>query len=140
MKRIKQSILYLAWVQALAAMLGSLYFSEFLGIPPCVLCWYQRILMYPLVVIIAVGIVRKDKGLPFYVLPLSVPGFLVAFYQHLLQVGIISESLAPCTLGVSCVTKYWSLFDFITIPLLSAFAFALISLAVIIFHRPSEKL
>ncbi len=140
MKLIQQNILYLAFVQALAAMVGSLYFSEVVGIVPCVLCWYQRILMYPLVAILAVGIARKDKGLPFYVLPLSVPGFLIAFYQHLLQVGVISESLAPCTLGVSCVTKYWSLFDFITLPLLSAVAFALISIAVLISHKPQDKL
>ncbi len=136
---IKKNILYVAWAQALAALFGSLYFSEIVGIPPCILCWIQRIFMYPLVVIIAVGIMRKDKSLPYYVLPLSIPGFLVAFYQHLLQVGIISEKSAPCSVGISCITKYWSLFDFITLPLLSAVAFAVITLCVVIFLKNNDK-
>lgn len=138
-KLLKKNVLYIAWVQALAALLGSLYFSEVVGIPPCILCWIQRIFMYPLVVIIAVGILRKDKSLPYYVLPLSIPGFLVAFYQHLLQVGIISEALAPCTVGVSCVTKYWSFYDLITLPFLSAVGFAVISLSMVIFLRENQK-
>ncbi|KKS64110.1 MAG: putative disulfide formation protein [Candidatus Daviesbacteria bacterium GW2011_GWA2_42_7] len=130
--------LYIAWVQALAALLGSLYFSEVVGIPPCTLCWYQRILMYPLVVIIAVGIIRKDKGLPFYVLPLSIPGMVIAFYQHLLQVGIIPEALAPCGIGVSCAEKTWSVFSFVTIPLLSTIGFAIITLLMVNYLRSKE--
>ncbi len=76
---------YFSWFTAAAATAGSLYFSEIAHLPPCVLCWYQRILMYPLVLIIAVGILRKDKSLPFYVLPLSILGGGIAFYQYLLQ-------------------------------------------------------
>lgn len=135
MTLVKKNILYIAWMQALAALLGSLYFSEIAGLPPCILCWIQRIFMYPLVVIIAVGIYRRDKSVPYYVLPLAIPGFFVAFYQHLLQVGVISEKLAPCTVGISCVTKYWSLFDFITLPLLSVVAFAVVTLCMVIFLR-----
>ena len=131
MRWLKKNAFYIAWAQALAAFLGSLYFSEILKIPPCDLCWYQRILMYPLVFIIPVGIIRKDKRLPYYVLPLSIPGILVGFYQHLLQIAVIPSSFAPCTLGVSCATKYWSLFDFITLPLLSTAAFALITVVMI---------
>lgn len=132
-------MIYIAWVQALAATLGSLYFSEILSIPPCTLCWYQRILMYPLVFIIPVGIIRKDKGLPFYVLPLAIPGIIIAFYQHLLQVGVIPEALAPCGIGVSCATKTWSLLDFITLPLLSAVAFAVITFIMVILLRENKK-
>lgn len=139
MKFLKKNVLYIAWVQALAALLGSLYFSQVLSLPPCILCWIQRIFMFPLVLIIAVGIARKDKGLPYYALPLSIPGFLVAFYQHLLQVNIISEKLAPCSVGVSCVTKYWSLFDFVTLPLLSAVAFAVITVCMLIFLQSNKK-
>lgn len=139
MRFFKKNILYIACGQSLAALLGSLYFSQVLVLPPCILCWIQRIFMFPLSIIITVGIVRKDKGLPYYVLPLSIPGFLVAFYQHLLQVNILSENLAPCTVGVSCVTKYWSLFDFITIPLLSSAAFAVITLCMLIFLVEENK-
>ena len=118
---------YLAWVIALVAMLGSLYFSEFAGIQPCILCWYQRIAMYPLVAVVGVGILRKDRALWTYALPLSIIGTGVAFYHNLLQWHVISETLAPCTLGVSCVTRTVIALDFITIPLLSLGAFVLIT-------------
>ena len=73
---------YLAWVQALVAMTGSLFFSEVMRLTPCILCWYQRIPMYPLVVILAVGILLHDARLRWYVLPLSVSGLVVAAYHH----------------------------------------------------------
>lgn len=138
MKWFKEYVFYIAWVQALAATLGSLYFSEVAGIPPCTLCWYQRILMYPLVLIIPVGIIRKDKGLPSYVLPLTVPGMVIAFYQHLLQVGVIPAALAPCSIGVSCATKTWSAFDFVTLPLLSTIGFAIITLLMVNYLRSAR--
>src|SRR5579864_5425272 len=103
-KYLNKNVLYIAWVQSLLAMLGSLYFSEIKKFPPCILCWYQRILMYPLVLIIAVGILRKDKNLPHYVLPLSAIGTIIAVYHNLLYMNIIPESLAPCVAGVSCTT------------------------------------
>ncbi len=127
MRNIK-NLLYLAWIQSLVATLGSLYFSEILHFKPCILCWYQRILMYPLVIIIAVGILRRDKNLPFYVLPLSVLGAAIAFYHVLLQKGVIAESFAPCEVGVSCTTRFYGgWFGFLTIPLLSLIAFLVIT-------------
>src|SRR5574340_1422479 len=95
-------LLYLSWMQAAVATAGSLYFSEISHLPPCLLCWYQRVFMYSLVPVIAVGILRRDPGLPIYVLPLSVLGLTVAFYHSLLQWGIVPESSVPCILGVSC--------------------------------------
>ena len=65
---------YLALVPALVALLGSLYYSEIAGFVPCTLCWYQRILMYPLTLISLVGIIKQDEYLPNYVLPFSVIG------------------------------------------------------------------
>lgn len=136
---VKKNILYFAWLQALAATFGSLYASEILGWAPCVLCWYQRILMYPLVFILPVGILKKDKNLPFYVLPLSILGGLIALYQYLLQVGIIPKSTTPCTFGISCTVKYVDLFGFITLPLLSFLGFAFITASVLIFQKFSKK-
>jgi disulfide bond formation protein DsbB len=123
--------LWLSWIVSLAALGGSLYFSEVRHLPPCVLCWYQRILMYPLAVLIPIGILKKDTNLPLYVLALSVPGTLVAIYHALLQYGIIPDSLAPCQAGISCTTQQILWFGFITIPLLSAMAFALLSVAML---------
>src|SRR4029078_8798332 len=117
---------YLAFVIALSSVLGSLYFSEVLHFLPCVLCWYQRITMYPIVTILIVGILLKDKNLHCYVLPLSIIGALIGLYQNLLVWGVISEALAPCTNGVPCTTLYINWFGFITIPFLSLASFLLI--------------
>ncbi len=129
---IKENILYLAWFQALISMLGSLFFSEIMKLPPCVLCWYQRILLYPLVAIIAVGIIRKDKGVPYYVLPLTIIGLFIATYHNLLYWKILPESYAPCAAGISCTTKLIEWFGFVTIPFLSFLSFAIITACMII--------
>lgn len=138
-KWLSNNILQLAWTQAVVATLGSLYFSEVLKFPPCVLCWYQRILMYPLAIIILVGILRKDKGIHWYVVPLSIGGFLIAAYHNLLYYKILPESIAPCMLGVSCTTKYIEWLGFITIPLLSLIAFTVITVSMIIFMKLSKQ-
>ncbi len=138
MKFIQKNILYLAWIQALVATLGSLYFSEIRHFTPCILCWYQRILMYPLVLIIAVGILRKDKKLYQYVYPLSILGMLIAFYHVLLQNGILPETVAPCQLGASCTTKYIGYFGFITIPVMSLIAFVVISLCMFVYKKTKK--
>lgn len=84
--------------------------------------------MYPLVAIILVGMIRKDTDLPYYVFPLSFIGLGFAAYHWLLQMGVIPEAAAPCTLdGVSCVTKDFIAFGFVTIPFLSLLAFAAIT-------------
>lgn len=135
MEFIKNNILYLAWLFALTGMTISLYFSEIMKLPPCTLCWYQRIALYPLVAIIPIGILKKDKNLPSYVLPLSIVGMLIALYHNLLYYKIIPESITPCTLGVSCTTKLIELFGFITIPLLSLTAFILITISMLIYKK-----
>lgn len=139
MKIIEKNILYLALIQALLATLGSLYYSEIRHFTPCVLCWYQRILMYPLVIIIAVGILRRDRGLYQYVLPMSVLGMLIAGYHILLQKGFLPESIAPCEIGASCLTKYTGYFGFITIPVMSFTAFTVITLCMLIYRRYVTK-
>ncbi len=138
LKFIKDHVLYVAWMTAVASMAGSLYFGEILGFTPCVLCWYQRIAMYPLVLIIGVGIVNKDKNFLNYALPLSVIGGAIAFYQNLLYYGVIQERLAPCTFGISCTTKYIQLLGFIDIPLLSLFSFIFIT-ALLLIHKKLNK-
>lgn len=135
MEFIKKNLAELALLQAGLATAGSLYFSEILKFPPCVLCWYQRIFMYPLVIILAVGIWKKDKNLPFFVLPLSIAGAIIAIYHNLLYYKIIPESAAPCILGVSCTTKQIEWFGFITIPLLSLLAFTSITILIFLYKK-----
>src|SRR3989338_10757034 len=133
-KFIKDNLLYIAWLTAVISMIGSLYFSDVLGLVPCSLCWYQRIVMYPLVLIIGLGIIKKDRHFYDYALPLSVIGGAIALYQNLLYYNIVSERLTPCTFGVSCITKYVSFLGFIDIPLLALFASIIIT-ATLVIHK-----
>jgi disulfide bond formation protein DsbB len=103
---IQKHSLYIAWAISLAAMLGSLYFSNIRGFPPCVLCWYQRICLYPLVAILGVGILKRDKNVFFYAMPLAVIGALISVYHNLLYYKLIPGSLAQCANGTSCTTKF----------------------------------
>lgn len=130
-------LLRVAWVQAFVATVGSLFFSEVMRFTPCVLCWYQRIAMYPLVAILAVAMIKKDKHAHFYVLPLSITGFLIAFYHNLLYYHILPTT--PCVQGVSCTTKFFAWFGFVTIPLLSLIAFTIITISMLIYWKLQKK-
>ena len=139
MKRFFQKYaLLVAWSQALVAMVGSLFFSIIMTLPPCDLCWYQRIAMYPLILIIGIGIVKKVEFL-IYALPLAIIGWIIAFYHNLLYYNILPESVAPCTSGVSCTTKYVSYFGFVTIPLMSLVAFTIIIVCLIGYKKFQGK-
>jgi disulfide bond formation protein DsbB len=130
--RVSTYLLYLVWIVAAIATAGSLFFSEILKMPPCVLCWYQRICMYPLVIIVAAGIFLKDKKVYWYALPLAIIGGVIALYHNLLYWKILPESVAPCEAGVSCTTKFIEWFGFITIPFLSLAAFTVIVISLIL--------
>lgn len=137
--QLRPYLAYVAWLQALIATSGSLYFSEVMHYPPCVLCWYQRILMYPLVIIMAVGIVLRDRKIRYYVLPLALIGFSIALYQNLLTYGVIEEGFSPCTLGVSCTTRWINWLGFITIPLLSMTAFTMITICMFFYYPTNDE-
>jgi disulfide bond formation protein DsbB len=121
---LRTPLLYAAWVMALAGTVGSLFFSEVMLYPPCVLCWYQRIALYPLVVIIGMGIATQDRSAVKYALPLCLIGLLIAVYHNLLYYGFIPESITPCTEGVPCNAKQVELLGFITIPMMALAGFA----------------
>ena len=124
---------YAAWTTALLGMILSLFFSEVMGYPPCVLCWYQRIALYPLVAVIAVGIIFRDRRMKHYALPLAVAGLLIAVYHNLLYYGVIPETVSPCTEGVSCTTAQVEWLGFITIPLMSLASFAFIVVCLLLY-------
>lgn len=123
--------LYSAWVVSLAATLGSLYFSEIRGFVPCELCWYQRILMYPLAVILGIAAYRQDAGIRRYALPLSIIGGSISLYHYLLQKVPGLARVQPCKYGVPCNVDYIDWLGFITIPFLALVAFALITVALL---------
>jgi disulfide bond formation protein DsbB len=132
-------LLYAAWFIALTGMAGSLFFSEIMQLPPCVLCWYQRIAMYPLVVIIAIGIAARDPRVKIYALPLSAIGLAIAVYHTLLYFGCIPESIAPCTEGVPCNAVQIEWLGFITIPLMGLAAFAAQTLCLLMYRPEKEQ-
>ncbi len=107
-------------------MLGSLYYSEIANFIPCTLCWYQRILMYPLVLIILVGIINRDEYLPTYVLPFSIIGIFVSAYHYLVQRGVFSHP-ASCAAGIPCDMSWVNYLGFISIPFMALTAFIMIT-------------
>jgi len=121
---------YVALLVAWVATGGSLYFSLVLHWPPCDLCWYQRICMYPLAVILTVSLLKRDPAIDRYVLPLALPGALIAGYHYVLQK---TDWLAApaCQAGVPCTGDYLNWFGLVTIPLLALTAFVLISMLVL---------
>jgi disulfide bond formation protein DsbB len=129
---------YLAWVIVLVGTVGSLFFSEVMGLPPCVLCWYQRIAMYPLVFIIGAGILMRDKRMKMYALPLCLVGLAIAGYHNLLYYGIIPETITPCKEGVSCTEKQIEWFGFISIPLMGLVSFLSVTICLLL-YKPEEQ-
>ena len=124
-----------AWVVALVSTFAALFIGEVMGMVPCQLCWYQRILMYPLVLVIAAGILRRDPGIHQYVLPVSVLGLLISIYHNLLYFHVIPEEIQPCTVGIPCTTIQIEWLGFITIPLMSMTAFTVVTICMAIHRR-----
>ncbi|MBI5256667.1 MAG: disulfide bond formation protein B [Burkholderiales bacterium] len=117
---------FCAWVVAGAATLGALFFSEVMNLPPCVLCWWQRIFMFPLVLLLPLGLFPFDPRVVRYALPLAAAGWGVALFHVLVVLGVIPESLQPCSQGVPCRELQIQWLGFLNIPVLSLMAFTLL--------------
>jgi len=135
---LNEMLPYAAWSVTLLGVVGSLFFSEVMQLPPCVLCWYQRITMYPLVLIIGTGIAMQDNRWKMYALPLTLVGLAISVYHNLLYYGFIPEAITPCAEGVPCNAVQLELLGFITIPLMGLAAFVAIALCIL-FYKPNEK-
>ena len=129
------NILFLCWLIASISSLGSLFFSGILNFPPCVLCWYQRICLFPLVLIFLAGLFPLNKNVIKFAFPLTLTGWIISLYHNLLYTGIIPKSLQPCSKGISCTEVNLNLFGFVTIPMLSLLAFSTLTVLLIILHR-----
>ena len=134
------TLLFMGWLLVSVSTTISLFFSSVLEYEPCVLCWYQRICLFPMVFILAAGLFPNfDKSVIKYALPLSIAGGLTAFYHSLLYAGIIPESIQPCSQGVSCTEKYFELFGFVSIPMLSFIAFSTLVALLLFLKRRTSK-
>jgi disulfide bond formation protein DsbB len=136
--RVNGALPYVAWVIALVSTVGSLFFSEVMGLQPCVLCWYQRVAVYPLVLVIGAGIVMRDGRMKYYALPLCLAGLAVSIYHNLLYYGVIPEDISPCSQGVPCTERQIEWLGFITIPLMGLATFLGLALCLLL-YKPGRE-
>lgn len=133
------TLLFFCWLIATVSTLAALFLGEVMGYMPCVLCWYQRIFMFPLVFVLAAGLFPLDPRVVRYALPLALAGLGTAVFHLLVQHGIIPESITPCTQGVPCSQVAVEWFGFLTIPLLAVAAFlAMVILLIATYFKASK--
>lgn len=132
------AFIFLAFLVSLVATLGSLFFSQIMNFIPCSLCWYQRIFMYPLVFLFLINLLFPDDKIFKYTFPIVLIGWSISIYHNLLMYKIIPEDLSPCVQGVPCSTMYINWLGFITIPLLSFFAYTIILILLIILKKGNK--
>ncbi|HID37782.1 MAG TPA: disulfide bond formation protein B [Ghiorsea sp.] len=120
------TLIFIAWLIAASSTMTSLFFSEIMHLEPCILCWYQRICIFPLAIILLMGLYPLRQDVIKYALPFAVIGLGFTLYHIALFYGFIPEGLKPCTQGVPCDDDSMVLFGFLPIPLLSLGAFSAI--------------
>lgn len=130
--------LLLAFFVSLAATLGSLFFSEIAKYPPCELCWFQRIFMYPQVIILGLAAFKKDFKIITYTISLSAIGLVISAYHNYIYYLSAIKPITSCKPGVSCTTKYFATFGYITIPMMALTGFVLI-IALLLFTKFYKK-
>jgi disulfide bond formation protein DsbB len=133
------TLIFIAWLIATISTLGALFLGEVMGYTPCLLCWYQRIAMFPLVLVLAAGLFPFDPRVVRCALPLALAGLGLALFHLALIAGWIPETIRPCQQDVPCsdVAVVW--LGFVTIPLLSVLAFATIVGLLLLTHCKGSK-
>lgn len=135
----RENLLFLAFAAALIAMFGSLYFSEIRQYEPCVLCWYQRIVMYPFVVLLGIATVKKDYAIAFYTMILSAIGGSISLYHFGIQKLSFLADVAPACGRVPCTSDYINWLGFITIPFLALIAFIIVFVCSFLIWKQTKE-
>ncbi|MCQ6273369.1 disulfide bond formation protein B [Bacillus sp. V3B] len=135
----REYLLFMAWGASVIAMFGSLYFSEIRQYEPCELCWYQRIVMYPFVIILGIANVKKDYNISLYSTVLSAIGGCISLYHYSLQKISLLSDVAPACGRVPCTGQYINWLGFITIPFLSLTAFIIIFVCSFLIWKKSKE-
>lgn len=125
-----------AWGVATLATAGSLYFSEVAHYTPCTLCWYQRIAMYPLVLILGMAAWKRDVGIRLYAIPLAVVGAGISSYHYLIE-WFPEADAGACSAGIPCTAVWFREFGFVSLPFLALIAFLLVITFLLIPARTS---
>lgn len=137
-KKVENSLLFI-WIISLVATLGSLYFSEIRGYEPCELCWYQRILMYPIVLITTVAYIQKNARIAVTTAVFSCIGGAISLYHYGIQkIDFLGDTSIVCG-RVPCTGQYINWLGFITIPFLALMAFILIAITSFYIMKVSKE-
>lgn len=131
--------IWMAWLVALVATAGSLIYSEVIHFEPCRLCWFQRIAMYPLAVVLLVGGIRRDLAVKLYGLPLALGGLAISVWHYLIQNFPALEGSGSCDPSVPCSAKYVDVFGFISIPFMAGAGFILIAVLLAFYVRAPKS-
>lgn len=126
------------WALALTATLAALFLGEVMGMTPCLLCWYQRIFMFPLALILGMAAFAEDRRGAVYALPLALAGAGVAGYHTALVAGWVPKWWIPCGNGPSCSEQNLEILGGIQIPWLSLAAFMAIFLMLCVYLRKTR--
>jgi disulfide bond formation protein DsbB len=127
--------LWFAWLVAAVATVGSLVYSEVIHFVPCRLCWFQRIFMYPLSIVLLVGAIRRDLAARFYAIPLALIGLAISVWHYLIQVFPSLEG-GSCDPVNPCSARYVEVFGFVSIPFMAGAGFTLIAVLLLFYMRP----
>ena len=117
---------WMAWAVATTATLGSLFYSEVIHFPPCELCWFQRIFMYPLSILLLIAAVRREAVAKIYTLPLAVIGLAISIWHYLIQIYPSLDGGA-CDPSNPCSSRWVEVFGFISIPFMAGAGFIVIA-------------
>jgi disulfide bond formation protein DsbB len=130
--------LWLAWLIAAVATAGSLVYSEVVHFVPCRLCWYQRIAMYPMAIVLLVGALRREVVVKYYALPLALGGALISIWHYLIQ-NFPSLEGGSCDPNNPCSSKYVDVFGFVSIPFMAGSGFIVIAVLLAFYVRTNNE-
>lgn len=122
--------LLIAWIMSLFATLASIYFIEIQGNPAASLCWFERMLIFGVFLILTVGILKQDTNAKYYAIPFVVLGIPSALYQQLVHWNIIQIDSTSCSISSVCSTKFFELLGFITQATLCLTAFIVVGICL----------
>jgi disulfide bond formation protein DsbB len=130
--------IWMAWTVAAVATAGSLIYSEVIHFVPCQLCWFQRIAMYPMAVVLLVGAIRREAVVRYYALPLAVGGALTSIWHYLIQVFPSLEG-GSCDPVNPCSSRYVEVFGFVSIPFMAGTGFIVIAVLLAFYVRTNNE-
>jgi disulfide bond formation protein DsbB len=138
LRALQPYALWFAWGIAATATAGSLYFSEVAHYVPCRLCWFQRIAMYPLAVLLGIAALRRDPGVWRYAVVFPAAGAAVSVYHYLIERGVLTEGGA-CEIANPCNLIWFERFGFVTLPLMALAGFVAIGATLVVLVRPADR-